>query len=523
MNIQEPQAVEMSTQYADTLQDVKEEYLHVLQDLKNNSKPLINTLTIIAGENTHVANAIVSAIEQQLLNAIPARKLPLVYLIDSIIKNIGGVYIPTFTYNLPQIFVETYQSVDPATRASMEKVLRTWKHYPPLQGPIFDLNMLESIEALVHAYSAGSAPLVAAPAQQASFVAPPSQFTHLSKEQLMQSVQAILSVSNDLDATSLAILGRLMADHERSLPGSSQRLSDELVAQIQAKLGNSAAVDTQQAAPEPAVYIPLDSISINAKSNVGHALARKLDGIYPTHATQCQQCGLRFAHDTFHGGGIGTSSLMPEHLDWHFRENKRQRARTPRFESRNWFSTEQEWVQPQGLGPDSVFQSTLTQLKDEDDGGAKGMNVFAVDKGNQLGSALDSSTDLLLSPTAKLEADEHMVLYDSTLQNAVCAMCGEPLSKSWDDDNEQWVLKNAIKVVKTAQTSPSRDATADETPNNTQAQANSKHELKAEGSQKRKASESESVVEKKQFQGFTVYHWTCYKDFANSGKLEDVS
>ena len=47
-------------------ESIREEYASSLTDLTFNSKPIINSLTIIAGENSQAAEIIVDAIEDRI-------------------------------------------------------------------------------------------------------------------------------------------------------------------------------------------------------------------------------------------------------------------------------------------------------------------------------------------------------------------------------------------------------------------------------------------------------------------------
>ncbi|CAH1757384.1 7741_t:CDS:2 [Entrophospora sp. SA101] len=128
------------------LESVYQDYLASLQDLTFNSKPIITNLTIIAQENIPAAKAIVKAIEKQIHSCPPEHKLPVLYLLDSISKNVGGPFVHLFSRNLNNIFMETYNSVDQATKLKLEKVLVTWKAGLNGCGPIFSNDVIALIE-----------------------------------------------------------------------------------------------------------------------------------------------------------------------------------------------------------------------------------------------------------------------------------------------------------------------------------------------------------------------------------------
>ncbi|KAJ3279278.1 hypothetical protein HK104_001590 [Borealophlyctis nickersoniae] len=132
---------------ANDLEAIRLEYRSSLADLTFNSKPIITNLTIIAQENLSAASAIVQAIEDQMRNAQPKQKLPVLYLLDSICKNVGGVYISLFARNVVRVFSSAYQAVDKEDKLKFQRVLNTWKNHPP--GPIFSHTTLAQIEALM--------------------------------------------------------------------------------------------------------------------------------------------------------------------------------------------------------------------------------------------------------------------------------------------------------------------------------------------------------------------------------------
>ncbi|XP_059351204.1 uncharacterized protein LOC130696000 isoform X2 [Daphnia carinata] len=111
---------------------IAEEYMSSLADLTVNSKPLINMLTMLAEENVDSAPVIVKVIEKHLSQVKPEMKLPVLYLVDSIVKNIGGAYTSLFTQNIVSSFCSVFEKVEESTRASMFKLRQTWSDvFPP--------------------------------------------------------------------------------------------------------------------------------------------------------------------------------------------------------------------------------------------------------------------------------------------------------------------------------------------------------------------------------------------------------
>ncbi|XP_034538863.1 pre-mRNA cleavage complex 2 protein Pcf11 isoform X2 [Notolabrus celidotus] len=113
--------------------DACREYQSSLEDLTFNSKPHINMLTILAEENLHFAKDIVAIIEAQISKAPTTEKLPVLYLVDSIVKNVGGEYVAVFSKNLITSFICVFEKVDENTRKSLFKLRSTWDDVFPLK------------------------------------------------------------------------------------------------------------------------------------------------------------------------------------------------------------------------------------------------------------------------------------------------------------------------------------------------------------------------------------------------------
>nr|XP_018670290.1 pre-mRNA cleavage complex 2 protein Pcf11 isoform X3 [Ciona intestinalis] len=113
------------------MDDVIEEYSSSLQDLTFNSKPHINMLTILAEENKAHAESVVKVIEAQLYKA--SEKLPILYLLDSIVKNVGENYTPLFAKNIVNTFRQAFMTGNEKQKMSLYKLRTTWDEYFPLK------------------------------------------------------------------------------------------------------------------------------------------------------------------------------------------------------------------------------------------------------------------------------------------------------------------------------------------------------------------------------------------------------
>ncbi|KAM5463975.1 mRNA 3' end processing factor [Microsporum audouinii] len=138
--------------------EVAEDYKNSLEDLTTNDKFQISNLTVIAKENTEHAMAISRVLENHIRNTPPSQKLPALYVVDSVVKNVGTPYTLFLGRNLYQTFMNAYTLVDSQTRKKLDEMLKTWKE--PVPGsldprPVFPVEITRNIEnALIKARTA---------------------------------------------------------------------------------------------------------------------------------------------------------------------------------------------------------------------------------------------------------------------------------------------------------------------------------------------------------------------------------
>ncbi|KAJ5885629.1 hypothetical protein N7504_011465 [Penicillium tannophilum] len=138
--------------------EVAEDYKSSLEDLITNDRFQISNLTVIAKENTEHAEAISKVLEDHIRSIPPPQKLPALYVVDSIVKNVGTPYTLFLGRKMFQTFINAYTLVDSQTRRKLDEMLKTWKE--PAAGsldtrPVFPPQITRDIEnALIKARTA---------------------------------------------------------------------------------------------------------------------------------------------------------------------------------------------------------------------------------------------------------------------------------------------------------------------------------------------------------------------------------
>ncbi|KAL5487838.1 PCF11 [Sanghuangporus weigelae] len=140
--------------------------------------------------------------------------------------------------------------------------------------------------------------------------------------------------------------------------------------------------------------------------------------LYDYLPIQCKQCGFRF-HDDSAG-----KKQYQDHLDMHFRQNRRAKEVAGRGHSRSWFISINDWV-----------SEPLTDVK------GKGREVLTTGRTNT-----DFNPHGSGKRDAELRSSVVVVPPGDEAKNISCPVCKETLKSEFREEDEEWVWQNAVKV-----------------------------------------------------------------------------
>lgn len=151
---------------------------------------------------------------------------------------------------------------------------------------------------------------------------------------------------------------------------------------------------------------------------------------------QCASCGVRFPADQ--------TVRYSQHLDWHFRQNRRDRELSRRAQSRGWYYKVADWVQ----------YEEIEDLDDREKNWFEQQNAAADQTDNEDSQSQQPSGFMLTtssaaaaaSSTADAAALPSCVADSGTAADKTCDMCHDPFEMFYNEEMEDWHLRNAIRV-----------------------------------------------------------------------------
>ena len=321
-----------------------------LTDLTFNSKPIINHLTTMTMDGIRLgfSRQLADLLLAHLTRVPPHLKLPALYLIDSIIKNVGEPIKGFIATRIATTFLKAVNEikiVDDRILHDFHRVLQTWK-----QVSIFPSNVLDEIDRGMPQRWSTIPKLSTTPNSQPASLPVNAPFLPQlppSNELLELLLEALTIIRRDHSSTphqSIRIRNLLLHLRIKNEIPSNQINNIE-------RLFNSyhitEAFDATFAL-KPLVENDTDPF-LKDESSIGDdngailtfdSIMRPRPGLhqilYEDYPLQCKTCALRFA-DTEEGRQKKTL-----HLDSHFRKNMRERSK--KVLVRGWFLNLPQWI-----------------------------------------------------------------------------------------------------------------------------------------------------------------------------------
>eukprot|EP00043_Microstomoeca_roanoka_P015391 m.154034 g.154034 ORF g.154034 m.154034 type:complete len:143 (-) comp16248_c0_seq1:244-672(-) len=110
--------------------EVRAHYSAALSSLNDSSKPVINFLTMLAHDYIDHAEVVVDVIADRLRKH-PTNNIHYLYLVDSIVKNVGEKYTVSFEKHLPDLVKYVMGQGNDATRQRVIRTRGTWTMFSP--------------------------------------------------------------------------------------------------------------------------------------------------------------------------------------------------------------------------------------------------------------------------------------------------------------------------------------------------------------------------------------------------------
>ncbi|KAL7421872.1 mRNA 3' end processing factor [Cryptotrichosporon argae] len=469
-----------------------------LRQLTFNSRPMIQALSGEAMRQRDVGDmramsGVVEEIEAACLRAPPQYKLPLLYLIDSISKNVGQPYtdrlLPAI---LTRLYPRVYRDVDGVTRVKIEEMLKLWRTGGPYGIELYPAGVREAVERAIF-----GDPQPAQLAQPAVLAALQDTLRDKQEQMAMEFTTAVAKQVNvlvqiekllkagPLSAQELAdIMDKVQAirqprppaparahphPHSQPVPPLAQpnpAYPPFLAPRPQfppgfpggsTRLAAHAPATPPVPAPSAAPALPLNVADILRNLNTTGLLSQPRTPdlpAKPTSGTEYEDMILnlgielgafdlnRLAVPVAQFGArckqcglrfLNADAKLQAHMDWHFRRNRNERQSEGRGAHMRWLPTAAEWVVPDPqpeVGPSSPRRQ------------AAAASAAAPAAGAATASA----------PASKLTAERLAALSKKWVRapdaasTRPCPVCKEAFKPEWSEAHEEWVFNNAIDV-----------------------------------------------------------------------------
>jgi pre-mRNA cleavage complex 2 protein Pcf11 len=154
--------------------------------------------------------------------------------------------------------------------------------------------------------------------------------------------------------------------------------------------------------------------------SIPETIKKRQKGIVDTlySGIQCSSCGLRFPPEQ--------TMRYSQHLDWHFRQNRRERDSKRKAHFRKWYYNQSDWIKYEEIEDADEKEKNFFEIQQESSDVNEDGNSKNVRNSENIG-------------TVSCPADADDV-------HRVCDMCHDGFEQFFNEETEEWHLRNAIKI-----------------------------------------------------------------------------
>jgi pre-mRNA cleavage complex 2 protein Pcf11 len=134
---------------------------------------------------------------------------------------------------------------------------------------------------------------------------------------------------------------------------------------------------------------------------------------------QCSSCGLRFPPEQ--------TIKYSQHLDWHFRQNRRDRDSQRRAHSRKWYYDTADWIR----------YEEIEDLEEREKNFFETQQIEGMEQGGDDSNHARLGADSAAVPSCPAGPDD---------LTRCCDMCHDPFEHFYNEETEEWHLRLALKV-----------------------------------------------------------------------------
>jgi len=158
-----------------------------------------------------------------------------------------------------------------------------------------------------------------------------------------------------------------------------------------------------------------------------------IQSLYSGH--QCATCGNRFNQSD--------SSRYRKHLDWHFRQNRKEKDEINKAHSRTWYYILQDWIQYEELSEDSANNSG----NDGNDGKSSSGGVGDMNSDENTEHNIYNENNNGISNKNSLSSYNNGTTTPATDDiDDKCCVCQDPFEIFFHEEKDEWHFKDAIRV-----------------------------------------------------------------------------